>query len=103
MKINDKLAITQYKNWIKSNPIKKLSVTEANKLDKVMRENIIKELNYFSKLPSRELMLLYKWLEIRKKLKTYDEKLVDKVKSKMWIPQDRSDFRRIVPHMILIK
>ena len=97
MKINDKLAISQYNNWIKSNPIKKLSVTEANKLDKVMRENIIKELNAFSKISSRELMLKYKWLEIRKRMKTYDEKLVDKVKSKMWIPHDRSDFRRIIP------
>ena len=102
MKINDKLAITQYKSWIKSNPVKKLSVSESKKLDKVMRENTIKELNAFSQLPSRELMLKYKWLEIRKKMKTYDAKLVDKVKSNMWIPHDRSDFRRIVPHMILL-
>jgi len=102
MKINDKLTIVQYKNWIKSNPVKKLSESESKKLDKVMRENTIKELNAFSQLPSRELMLKYKWLEIRKKMKTYDAKLVDKAKSNMWIPHDRSDFRRIVPHMILL-
>jgi len=102
MKINDKLAISQYNNWKKSNPIKKLSVTESLRLDKVMRGNIAKERKFLKSLQPRELMLLYKWLEIRKKLKTYDEKLVKKVKSKMWIPHDRSDFRRIVPHMILV-
>ena len=35
-------------------------------------------------------------------MKTYDAKLINKVKSNMWIPHDRSDFRRIVPHMILL-
>ena len=102
MKISDKLAIAQYKEWLKTNPIKKLSLSEQKKLDKVMRENVTNELDAFSKISSRELMLKYKWLEIRKKMRTYDLKLVDRVKSNMWIPHDRSDFRRIVPQMILL-
>jgi len=102
MKKNDPFVVSQFNTWVKSNPVKKLSVAEEKKLDKVMRENIINELNEFSQIGSRELMLKNKWLQIRKRMKTYDAKLIDKVKSNMWIPHDRSDFRRIVPHMILL-
>jgi hypothetical protein len=94
--------IKQYKDWIKKNPLKKYSEKEIKKIDDTIRKEIVDELKILGSHHQREFMLKQKWLEIRKKIKKYDKETLNRVKSNMWIPHARSDFRRIVPEMILV-
>ena len=92
----------QYQEWLKYNPIKKLSFQEQEYLDSEIQQKIIKELKITSDLGIREFMLKHKWQEIKEFVKTHDKDTIQEVYDLMWRPVGRSDFRRIVPELILI-
>lgn len=91
----------QYKDWLKTNPIKKLSIQEEKVLDDEIRKDISDELNVTGGFDIAEFMLLHKWHEVKEFVSNQDPKDIEEVKNLIWKPKGRSDFRRIVPELIL--
>jgi len=91
----------QYKEWVKRNPIKRLSKDESESLDEKLRQEIIEELGTTGEFNIDEYMLLHKWKEVREFVPKQDPKEIEEVKNLIWKPQGRSDFRRIEPELVL--
>lgn len=91
----------QFKQWIKTNPIKKLSEQEIEDLDEKLRQEIIEELGTTGEFNIDEYMLLHKWKEVRKFVPKQNPKEIEEVKNLIWKPQGRGDFRRIEPELVL--
>ena len=91
----------QYKQWIKTNPIKKLSPDEIEELDEKLRQEIIEELGTTGEFDIDEYMLLHKWKEVRKFVPKQNPQEIEEVKNLIWKPQGRGDFRRIEPELVL--
>ena len=91
----------QYKNWLKTNPIKQYSPEDILKLDEDIRQQIILELDVTGDFNITEFMLLHKYKEVQKFVSSQDPKEIEEVRKLLWKPQGRSDFRRIVPELVL--
>jgi hypothetical protein len=91
----------QYREWLKTNPIKKLTPIEEKQLDNDIRKKISDELNVTGEFDITEFMLLHKWNEVREFVSKQDPDDIEEVKNLLWKPKGRSDFRRIVPELIL--
>jgi len=93
----------QYKEWLKTNPIKVYSEQKIKALDEKITTSIINELKHTSSIDINEYMVEHKWQEIQEFHKNYKTTLeeVKEVKDLMWKPQGRSDFRRIDPELLL--
>jgi hypothetical protein len=91
----------QYREWLKTNPIKKLTPSDEKKLDDEIRKKISDELNVTGEFDIAEFMLLHKWYEVREFVSKQDPKDIEEVKNLIWKPKGRSDFRRIVPELVL--
>ena len=91
----------QYKNWLKTNPIKQYSPEDILKLDEDIRQQIILELDVTGDFNIAEFMLLHKYKEVQKFVSSQDPKEIEEVRKLLWKPQGRSDFRRIVPELVL--
>jgi hypothetical protein len=97
----------QYKVWLKTNKVIKLSSEEEKQLDKSMTKIIVDEINDIQSTKDdphhqRLKMLKQKHFEVRKKLKRFPVEDLERIKNSMWTPTDRSDYRRIIPEMILV-
>ena len=91
----------QYDEWIRLNPIKKLTIIQQQQLDNKMREEIISELEITGKMDISEYMLLHKWKEVNEFVKKYNMEEIKEVENLIWKPQGRSDFRRVNPELVL--
>lgn len=95
-------SVEQQKNdWLEINPIQKLSQSDKSKLDNQIRKKINEELNVTGDYNINEFMLLHKWKEVQEFCKKTSKKDIEEVYSLIWKPQGRSDYRRIVPELIL--
>ena len=82
-----------------------------------MKEVLIKDLTYASKMDVREYTLYQKWCEVKERYPVQDvstlwgseiqmvdpeqRKLVDKVKSNFWMPSEPDDYEKLKPIMVL--
>lgn len=91
----------QKKDWLEINPNKKLTQLEIDQLDNQIRQKISEELNVTGDYNINEFMLLHKWREVQDFCNRTSKKDIEEVYSLIWKPQGRSDYRRIVPELIL--
>ena len=91
----------QYKNWLRTNPIKNYSDDEIKSLDDGIRQKITEELNITGEMDIKEFMLLHKYNEVKDFVSTQDPNEIEEVRNLIWKPVGRSDFRRIQPELIL--
>lgn len=91
----------QYKDWLRTNPIKRLSPAEKEQLDDEIRNQIINELGNTGSIDISEYMLLHKYEEVKNFVRKTDPKEIEEVRNLIWKPIGRSDFRRIEPELIL--
>lgn len=103
----------QWKVWQENNPAESYVHVDMEEL----KEIIIKDLQYASKMDVREYTLYQKWCEVQEKYPTkkistlfgddvvlendYQQKLIDKVKNNFWIPESPDDFQNLEPVMVL--
>jgi len=82
-----------------------------------MKKILIEDLTYASKMDVREYTLYQKWCEVKERYpvkevstlfgselqmeSTEQEKLIQKVKSNFWMPQEPDDFEKLKPVMVL--
>ena len=103
----------QWTKWQEENPADKFEhIDEAS-----MKEILIKDLTYASQMDVREYTLYQKWCEIKERYPVEEvstlfgneiqmvdpdqKKLVEKVKSNFWMPQEPDDFDKLKPVMVL--
>ena len=91
----------QYQEWLKTNPTKRLSAEDKQRLDDDLRDLIARELNITGELEIDEFMLLHKWYEVQDFVPKQDPDEIERVKNLIWKPKGRSDFRRIEPELVL--
>jgi hypothetical protein len=101
---------TQWNKWSKENPPDTLPVIDEN----VLRERIIKELSYVSKMDVKEYTLYQKWHEIHSKFPTESvntvfgekeiflqnrdqEKNIQEAKNNIWIPEHPDSYMDLEP------
>jgi len=103
----------QWEKWSETNPSSKFEhIDEGN-----MKEVLIKDLTYASKIDVREYTLYQKWCEVKERYPVHDvstlfgqemqmvdpeqRKLVDKVKKNFWMPESPDDYEKLKPIMVL--
>ena len=95
---------SQWIEWLDKNPADSYDHVDTEELKHVL----IQDLEYASKMDVREYTLYQKWCEIQEKYPTREvttlfgeekqlinldqKKLIDKVKSNMWIPESPDDY-----------
>ena len=101
----------QWKEWSEKN-------TSFEHIDEEnMKEVLIKDLTYASQMDVREYTLYQKWCEVKERYPVQEvstlfgqevqmvdpeqKKLVDKVKSNFWMPQEPDDYEKLKPIMVL--
>jgi hypothetical protein len=103
----------QWQDWTEKNPISSFGHIDEEK----MKEVLIKDLEYASKMDVREYTLYQKWCEIKERypvqevdtlfgtelqmVNTEQEKLINQVKSNFWVPQSPDDYENLKPVMVL--
>jgi hypothetical protein len=104
---------SQWIEWLDKNPANSYDHVDTEELKRVL----IQDLEYASKMDVREYTLYQKWCEIQEKYPTREvttlfgeekqlinleqKKLIDKVKSNMWIPDSPDDYDTLEPVMVL--
>ena len=103
----------QWHDWQEKNPVDSFEhIDEAS-----MKEVLIKDLTYASQMDVREYTLYQKWCEVKERYPVHEvstlfgdevmmvdpeqKKLVDKVKSNFWMPQEPDDYEKLKPIMVL--
>ena len=102
---NKKLLDNQFNDWYKLNKSKLPSYTKQEQTDFTnnLTERLIDEIiNYQGTDKIKTRMMRHKYFEIKNQLATVDKELIEEVKQNIWKPKDKSDYRRIIPEMILI-
>jgi len=103
----------QWKIWQENNPAKSFGHVDTEEL----KEILIKDLSYASKMDVREYTLYQKWCEVQEKFPTKDvstlfgnerqlidsnqKKLIDTVKKNFWMPESPDDYLNLKPTMVL--
>lgn len=101
----------QWDEWLESNPTHTHIDTDN------LKEKLINDLTYASKMDVREYTLYQKWCEVKERYPVQEvstlfgqetqmvnpeqEKLIKKVKSNFWMPQEPDDFEKLKPTMVL--
>ena len=103
---------TQWAKWQAATPIEELSFTEDE-----LREKVIKELTYVSKMDVKEYTLFQKWCEVQDRYPTLlvqdlwegekrvleDEgqrRAISEIKANFWIPKDADDYLNLEPELL---
>ena len=107
----------QWEKWSEANPSSKFEHIDEGH----MKEVLIKDLTYASKMDVREYTLYQKWCEVKERYPTVEanalssmmfddtaimvdpnqRKLVDKVKKNFWMPESPDDYEKLKPIMVL--
>jgi hypothetical protein len=103
----------QWTEWQELNDPAKFQHVDTEEVKKVL----IEDLTYASKMDVREYTLYQKWCEVQERYPVHEvstlfgnemqmvnpdqKKLVDKVKSNFWIPQEPDDYTKLKPIMVL--
>jgi hypothetical protein len=103
----------QWKDWQEKNPADTFEHIDEG----AMKEILTKDLTYASQMDVREYTLYQKWCEVKERYPVEEvstlfgeefqmvdpeqKKLVDKVKSNFWMPQEPDDFLKLKPKMVL--
>lgn len=101
----------QWDEWIANNPNHTHIDTDE------LKEKLIGDLTYASKMDVREYTLYQKWCEVKERYPVEEvstlfgqemqmvnpeqEKLIKQVKSNFWMPQEPDDFEKLKPTMVL--
>lgn len=101
----------QWDEWIANNPNHPHIDTDE------LKEKLIGDLTYASKMDVREYTLYQKWCEVKERYPVHDvstlwgeevqmenpeqEELIKKVKSNFWMPESPDDFEKLKPTMVL--
>lgn len=101
----------QWDEWIANNPNHTHIDTDE------LKEKLIGDLTYASKMDVREYTLYQKWCEVKERYPVEEvstlfgqemqmvnpeqEKLIKKVKSNFWMPESPDDFEKLKPTMVL--
>jgi len=103
----------QWEEWQEDNPPSSFEhIDEVN-----MKEVLIKDLEYASKMDVREYTLYQKWCEVKERYPVEEvstlfgqelqmvypeqEKLIKQVRSNFWVPQSPDDYENLKPVMVL--
>lgn len=100
---------TQWKKWKECNPSDSFVDIDENAL----RETVIKDLSFVSRMDVREYTLYQKWCEIHDKYPTFvsntlfgeevqledpeQQVFINKIKSNIWIPESPDDYLKLKP------
>ena len=103
----------QWKVWQENNPDVSFEHIDTEEL----KEILIKDLSYASKMDVREYTLYQKWCEVKERYPTKEvdtlwgseiqmvsseqKKIIDTVKKNFWIPEDPDDYLKLKPTMVL--
>jgi hypothetical protein len=110
--MNEKTIEEQWEKWIEENPVENV----RDITDDEMREALIKDLSFVSSMSVGEYTLFQKWEEIHlryptKKISTLfgeeiqmenldTQKMIQSVRSNMWVPESCEDYLNIEPRLI---
>ena len=102
---------SQWKKWSEEN------TTFEHIDEESMKQKLIEDLTYASQMDVREYTLYQKWCEVKERYPVHEvstlfgdevvmvdpeqKKLVDKVKSNFWMPQEPDDYEKLKPIMVL--
>ena len=95
--------LPEYKDWLRSQSIKKVSTDTQLQLDKSLKKSIQKELSQFKSMDVNEYTLWHKYKEIQEWLPNQPFGEIKRVKRQIWKPKGRGDFRRIEPELVYMK
>lgn len=103
----------QWQDWQENNPADSFQHIDTEEL----KETLINDLTYASKMDVREYTLYQKWCEIHEKFPTQEvstlfgdemqlcnpsqQKLINTVKDRIWIPETPDDYENLEPVMVL--
>ena len=103
----------QWKVWQENNPDISFEHIDTEEL----KEILIKDLSYASKMDVREYTLYQKWCEVKERYPTKEvdtlwgseiqmvsseqKKIIDTVKKNFWIPEEPDDYLKLKPTMVL--
>ena len=103
---------TQWDVWQSENDISALPDVDTD----VLREKLIEDLTYVSKMDVKEYTLYQKWCEIQEKYPTKNvatlfgeeimlkdmnqSKIIDNIKRNIWIPEDTEEYLQIKPRLV---
>lgn len=104
----------QWEDWQKNNPVDKV----RDITDEEMKEAIVRDLSYVSKMTVGEYILYQKHEELKTKYPTHNvctlfgeqqqlvkleqAKIVEEVKRSIWRPKDHDDFMELKPKLVLV-
>jgi hypothetical protein len=113
MAISIKSVDEQWNEWQAENDPANFEHIDTEEMKKVL----IEDLTYASKMDVREYTLYQKWCEVQERYPVHEvstvfgdeiqmvspdqKKLVDKVKSNFWMPQEPDDYAKLKPIMVL--
>jgi hypothetical protein len=113
--MTDLLLEKQWEDWQKDNPASTVQHIDTEEL----KSRLINELTYVSQMSVEEYTLYQKWLEIQERYPTHSvstlfgeetqlenlerDKLLNHIKSNIWIPKDPMDFMLLEPELIHTK
>ena len=99
----------QWKQWQDENPPSSFVDIDES----VLKEQVINDLTYVSKMDVKEYTLYQKWCEIKEKYPTVinqtlfgeevqlvdpnQQKVVDEIKASIWVPQSAEDYLNLQP------
>ena len=102
----------QWQSWQDNNPIDKIEAVDTETL----KEALIKDLSFVSKMDVKEYTLYQKWCEVKYKYPTietnslFDDKpaladatqgvLIQEVKNNFWNPTDPMEYLQLQPELI---
>ena len=102
----------QWQSWQEHNPIDKLPNIDTDTL----KEAVIKDLSYVSKMDVKEYTLYQKWCEVHDKYPTeevnsfFDDKpalknpeqgaLLQEIKNNFWLPEDQEEYLYLEPELL---
>ena len=106
------LLMTNVQSWQEHNPIEKLPDIDTDTL----KEAVIKDLSYVSKMDVKEYTLYQKWCEVHDKYPTeevnsfFDDKpalknpeqgaLLQEIKNNFWLPEDQEEYLYLEPELL---
>jgi hypothetical protein len=103
----------QWKLWQENNTAESFNHIDTEELKNIL----IRDLSYASKMDVREYTLYQKWCEVQEKYPTKEvstlfgsefqlinleqQKLIENVKTNFWVPEDPDDYLKLKPTMVL--
>ena len=101
----------QWNEWQQANPVESFEHIDTD----VLKETLIRDLSYASKMDVREYTLYQKWCEVHERYPVHEvstvfgaetqmvypeqKTLIDQVKSNFWMPESPDDYEKLRPVM----